>query len=112
MKIELVQEYESSLPPTDDHPYRTGAWQPNVREYNAFELEVEGELPDDLSGVYVRNSENPLQHAIGRYHPFDGDGMLHALCLDNGVAEYRNRFVRTDGFLAEPFASRCFKCIG
>jgi len=101
MKIELVQEYESSLPPTDDHPYRTGAWQPNVREYNAFELEVEGELPDDLSGVYIRNSENPLQHAIGRYHPFDGDGMLHALCLDNGVAEYRNRFVKTDGFLAE-----------
>ncbi len=101
MKVELVASYETTIPADDDHPYRSGAWQPNFKEYNAFDLEVKGELPDDLSGVYVRNTENPLHHAIGRYHPFDGDGMLHSLYIDNGATEYRNRFIRGDHFLQE-----------
>ncbi|MEM9620591.1 MAG: carotenoid oxygenase family protein [Pseudomonadota bacterium] len=101
MKIELVNTWPSTLPDDDPHPYRTGWWQPNVREYDAYDLPVEGELPQDLAGVYLRNTENPLHPAIGRYHPFDGDGMLHALHLDAGVVEYRNRFVRTPGLAAE-----------
>lgn len=101
MKVELVAEYAASLPVNDDHPYRSGAWQPNWKEFNAYDLDIVGDLPDDLSGIYLRNTENPLHHAIGRYHPFDGDGMLHSLYLDNGEAEYRNRFIRSDGFEAE-----------
>ena len=62
---------------------------------------MSGELPDDLAGVYIRNTENPIHEAIGRYHPFDGDGMLHSIVFDNGRTEYRNRFVRTDGLAAE-----------
>jgi len=101
MRVETVADYHTSLPEDDDHPYRTEAWKPNIDECNAFDLNVKGELPGDLSGVYLRNTENPLQHSIGRYHPFDGDGMLHSLYIDNGETEYRNRFVRSDGFLAE-----------
>ena len=101
MKVELKRSFESALPAHDDHPYRTGAWLPNTNEYDAFELEVTGAIPDELSGVYLRNTENPLHDAIGRYHPFDGDGMLHSLYIDNGEAEYRNRFIGTDGFKAE-----------
>ena len=48
MKIELVADIQGNLPKDDDHPYRTGAWRPNTREYDAFDLEVEGELPEDL----------------------------------------------------------------
>jgi carotenoid cleavage dioxygenase-like enzyme len=33
-------------------------------EYDAAELQVRGELPDDLYGVYLRNTENPLHPAI------------------------------------------------
>ena len=101
MRIELVKEWVSELPEDDVHPYRTGPWRPNVREYDAFDLAVVGELPRELAGVYLRNTENPLREAIGRYHPFDGDGMLHALSLADGRAEYHNRFVRTAGFEAE-----------
>ena len=101
MKIEVVHEYQSALPADDDHPYRTGWWQPNTRELNAWALDVEGQLPADLSGLYVRNTENPLHDAIGRYHPFDGDGMVHLLAIDGGEAVYRNRFVRTSGFEQE-----------
>jgi carotenoid cleavage dioxygenase len=91
----------STLPDDDDHPYRTGAWTPNMVEYDATDLEVVGHVPEDLRGVYLRNTENPVHDAIGRYHPFDGDGMLHTMQFDNGTAVYRNRFVRTRGLDAE-----------
>ena len=98
----LVNTISSTLPADDDHPYRTGAWAPNHREWDADDLDVvEGEIPADLEGLYLRNTENPVHPSIGLYHPFDGDGMLHAIAFSGGRASYRNRFVRTDGFLAE-----------
>src|SRR6185503_17182655 len=102
----------SHLPPDDDHPYRTGAWRPNFVEYDATELDVEGEIPTDVAGVYLRNTENPVHPSLDRlYHPFDGDGMLHAIRFRGGQAEYRNRFVRTAGFVAEQDAGHAL-CSG
>lgn len=95
-----------TLPADDDHPYRSGAWRPNHLELDAENLEVvEGEIPADLVGTYLRNTENPVHPSIGAYHPFDGDGMLHQLRIEDGRASYRNRFVRTAGFLAEQEAA-------
>jgi carotenoid cleavage dioxygenase len=101
MDIEIVGRMLSTLPEDDDHPYRTGAWRPQNTEWRADDLEVEGELPEDLDGVYLRNTENPVHPAIGRYHPFDGDGMIHCVGFRGGRAFYRNKFVRTDALLAE-----------
>jgi carotenoid cleavage dioxygenase-like enzyme len=103
MRVETVQRYASHLPSPDPHPYRTGAWTPNVVEVDAWDLDViAGAIPDDLEGIYLRNTENPLFDAMsGRYHPFDGDGMIHAIRFESGKAHYRNRFVRTAGLLAE-----------
>ncbi|GAS86481.1 carotenoid oxygenase [Mycolicibacterium brisbanense] len=99
---EVVAKYLSTLPEDDDHPYRTGPWRPQTTEWNADELPVvDGEIPADLDGVYLRNTENPLHPAFKVYHPFDGDGMLHIVGFRDGKAFYRNRFIRTDGFLAE-----------
>ena len=96
MQSTLLADIQGNLPVQDDHPYRTGAWQPNTKEYEVIEPEVVGDLPQDLAGVYLRNTENPLHGSLGRYHPFDGDGMLHSLYIDSGHVEYRNRFIRTD----------------
>lgn len=85
----------------NDHPYRNGAWTPNFAELDADDLEVIGTIPLDIDGVYLRNTENPVHDSIGRYHPFDGDGMIHGLRIKNGKASYRNRFVRTKGLAAE-----------
>ena len=85
----------------NNHPYLNGAWTPNFTEYTATDMEVIGEIPKDIDGVYVRNTENPVHDPIGHYHPFDGDGMLHTMSFRNGKAEYRNRFVRTRSFQAE-----------
>lgn len=101
MTISLHHEWESLLPANDTHPYRTGAWRPQNREWTATDMVVEGTIPDDLNGVYLRNTENPLVPAAERYHPFDGDGMIHSIFFSNGKAEYRNRFIRTEGLLAE-----------
>lgn len=103
MRVDVVAEYTSKLPAGDPHPYRTGAWTPVTKEVDAYDLAVvHGEIPKDLAGIYLRNSENPLFDAItGRYHPFDGDGMIHAIRFEDGKAEYRNRFVKTRGLAAE-----------
>jgi len=106
MSAVLVHEEKHSLPADDTHPYRSGPWQPNMQEYDALEPKIKGSLPSDLKGVYIRNTENPVHEALGRYHPFDGDGMLHSIAFDQGRCEYRNRFIRTDGLAEEKQAGK------
>ncbi len=89
------------LDPDPNHPYTSGAWTPVFDEYDADDLEVIGEIPKDIDGIYVRNSENPAFGSIGLYHPFDGDGMIHTMSFRDGKASYKNRFVRTKGLMAE-----------
>jgi carotenoid cleavage dioxygenase-like enzyme len=102
MDVEVVGKYLSTLPEDDDHPYRTGPWRPQTTEWDADDLTVvDGEIPCDLDGVYLRNTENPLHPSLKFYHPFDGDGMIHVVGFRDGKAFYRNRFIRTDGLLAE-----------
>lgn len=102
MDVEIVGRMLSTLPEDDDHPYRTGPWRPQTTEWRADDLEVvAGQIPADLDGVYLRNTENPLHPAVRNYHPFDGDAMIHVVGFRDGTAFYRNRFVRTDGLLAE-----------
>lgn len=102
MNVEIVGKFLSTLPDDDDHPYRTGPWRPQTTEWDADDLTlVDGAIPTDLDGVYLRNTENPLHPALKAYHPFDGDGMVHVVGFRDGNAFYRNRFVRTDGLLAE-----------
>jgi carotenoid cleavage dioxygenase len=100
MPVTLVNHIDTTVKP-NSHPYMNGGWTPNYDEYDATDMDVIGEIPDDIDGVYVRNTENQVHEPIGRYHPFDGDGMIHAISIVGGKAEYRNRFVRTKGFLAE-----------
>lgn len=76
-------------------PYwEQGNFAPVTVEETAFDLEVEGSIPPELSGLYVRNGPNP--QAAGAAHWFLGDGMLHGVRLQAGKALwYRNRYVRT-----------------
>jgi len=100
MPTERIRRIQSTIR-NWDHPYLSGAWTPNYDEFNASDLEFIGEIPNDLDGVYLRNTENQIHEPIGRYHPFDGDGMIHSMSFADGKAAYRNRFVETSGFSAE-----------
>ncbi len=69
-------------------------WAPVLDERTDHDLRVDGTIPPELTGTYVRTGPNP---ASGRSdHWFFGDGMLHGVRLAGGKAEwYRNRFVQT-----------------
>lgn len=87
-------------------PFLSGAWEPVHDELDVDDLPVTGRIPDGLAGTYVRNGPNPALAPAGRYHLFDGDGMLHAVRIEEGRARYRNRWVASAGLAAERRAGR------
>lgn len=100
-----------SVPPASAAPVTTqavdpsrpwwlqGNFAPVDDELDVAALEVRGSLPPDLVGHYVKNGSNPPRSDSP--HWFFGDGMVHAVTLDSGAAtSYRNRWVRTDLFVA------------
>ncbi|HVA68529.1 MAG TPA: carotenoid oxygenase family protein [Candidatus Binataceae bacterium] len=89
-----------------DNPYLKGNFAPWREEGEAFDLEVTGSIPPELNGTLYRIGPNPHFAPIGRYHWFDGDGMVHAFILRDRRAAYRNRYVRTEGLVAEMKAGR------
>ena len=88
-----------------DAPRRSSSFAPINFEADAAFLPVQGELPAGLQGTLYRNGPNPQFPQEGA-HLFQGDGMLHAVTLQEGRARYRNRWVRTHGWLAERAAGR------
>ena len=87
-------------------PMLEGPYSPIFQESVFDDMQVIGEIPRDLNGVFLRNGPNPRYKRLGRYHWFDGDGMLHAAHFDRGRVTYRNKWVRTDAFRAEEQAGR------
>jgi carotenoid cleavage dioxygenase-like enzyme len=70
----------------------TGAYAPVLEERTLGELAVDGTLPPELRGTYVRNGPNPRDGASPAW--FAGEGMLHGVRLEDGVAKwYRNRWM-------------------
>jgi carotenoid cleavage dioxygenase-like enzyme len=88
------------------NPFLQGNFAPWRLEGEAHDLEVLGEIPRDLNGTYYRNGSNPAYEPAGRYHWFDGDGMIHAITLREGRASYRNRYVESRGLIEERAAGR------
>lgn len=89
--------------PFGDHygPYLSGPFAPVFRECILQDLPVEGAIPTDMEGIYLRNGPNPRFAPPGRYHAFDGDGMLHSAHFSAGKLTYRNRWIRTDAWQEE-----------
>ncbi|MGH7858950.1 MAG: carotenoid oxygenase family protein, partial [Candidatus Binatia bacterium] len=91
---------------SDVNPFLQGNFAPWRMEGEAEDLEVEGEIPRELDGTWYRNGPNPAYEPSGRYHWFDGDGMIHAIRLRDGRASYRNRWVRSEGLIEERRAGK------
>jgi carotenoid cleavage dioxygenase len=79
-----------------------GHLAPVPDEISATDLPVEGAIPPELTGRYLRNGPNPLPGETSA-HWFTGHGMLHGVRLRGGRAEwYRNRWVRTKALDGQP----------
>lgn len=77
-------------------------YQSQPEEFSYWVEDIEGEIPSELTGTIFRNG--PGLTDINGYrlrHPFDGDGMINSVAFQNGKAFYRNKFVKTAGYLAE-----------
>ncbi|HPY23371.1 MAG TPA: carotenoid oxygenase family protein [Mycobacterium sp.] len=81
----------------DARPFHLrGNYAPVEDELTAYDLSVEGAIPPELDGWYLRNGSNP-RTPTG--HWFVGDGMIHGVRIEGGAARwYRNRWVRTESF--------------
>ncbi|MDY6938510.1 MAG: carotenoid oxygenase family protein [Cyanobacteriota bacterium] len=92
-------------------PYDRQDWQGGYRsqpnEYDYPIEEIEGEIPTQLEGTLFRNGPGLLEVA-GQplHHPFDGDGMICSIAFKDGRAHFKNRFVRTEGYVAEKQANK------
>ena len=74
---------------------------PVSEECEALHLPVEGEIPQELHGMFAQIGANPTRRSP---HWFLGPGMVHGILLRDGRAvRYRNRWVRTP-YLADPGA--------
>jgi len=95
----------SAATDTNSLPFHlTGNFAPVADEATLTGLRVEGAIPPELSGMYVRTGPNPKSGTSA--HWFNGDGMVHGVRLEAGRARwYRNRYVQTKS-LREPEAPR------
>ena len=92
-KGETVAGFEEGM-------YLAGNFGPVEAEVTETALEVEGALPRELVGRFVRNGPNPIGEVGSKHHWFLGDGMLHGIRIADGKADwYRNRWVRGRGVL-------------
>lgn len=76
-------------------------YRPVREEYNYTNLVVEGEIPNDLRGCYMRNGPNPYFEPYTYTYPIDGDGLIHRITFSDKGVSYKSRFVKTKGLIAE-----------
>ncbi|MEZ5708379.1 MAG: carotenoid oxygenase family protein [Blastomonas sp.] len=88
--------------PDRAHPYLTGIHEPMTSEETLEELAVEGSIPPQLDGRYLRIGPNPVTPPDpASYHWFIGDGMAHGIRISDGKALwYRNRWIRSNAVSA------------
>ncbi|PPR82940.1 hypothetical protein GOBAR_AA37769 [Gossypium barbadense] len=95
-------ELQHPLPKTADPQVQiSGNFGPVPEQPVKQALPVTGTIPSCINGVYLRNGANPLFEPVAGHHFFDGDGMVHAVTIDNGNASYACRFTETQRFLQE-----------
>jgi all-trans-8'-apo-beta-carotenal 15,15'-oxygenase len=105
----LVQA-PATLPPPDPAgtDLTTLLWSRSLPRQHGFErLEVEGRIPDELRGTLFRNGPGQFEHFGEPYgHPFEADGAITAIRIDERGAWAATRVTESRGLLEERAAGR------
>ncbi|XWS12356.1 hypothetical protein CRYUN_Cryun37aG0082600 [Craigia yunnanensis] len=98
----VSRECQHPLPKTADPRVQiAGNFAPVPEQPVRQSLPINGTIPSCINGIYLRNGANPLFEPVAGHHLFDGDGMVHAVSIDNGNASYACRFTETQRLLQE-----------
>jgi carotenoid 9,10(9',10')-cleavage dioxygenase 1 len=83
--------------------FLSGNFHPVDKEYTNIKLTtIEGDLPSQFDGVFLRVGPNPISHHDSRrYHWFDGHGMIHSVRVLNGSIYYSNKWLETPRYKLE-----------
>ncbi|KAL4737925.1 carotenoid oxygenase [Aspergillus similis] len=90
-----------------NRPQFSGFMRPCRFEGEAHQLEVLGELPGDIDGVFYRVMPDPQLPPFIENDPwFNGDGNITAFRFKHGKVSFQQRYVRTEKFVREREAQR------
>ena len=79
----------------------------SLRQEQDYQAETRGAWPADLRGTLFRNGPGLFErNGIRKRMVTDGDGMIRAYDIADGVVSFRSKFVRTTKFREEEAASR------
>lgn len=83
--------------------FDTEAWKKGFTSCSSETcIQLQGTVPIDIEGTYFKNGHAKFEFGKDRVvHPFDGDGMITAFTIREGKIMFRNRFVRTKGYVEE-----------
>lgn len=97
------------MPNTDTvtSPFLFSNFRPVEELSVANTLSIEGFLPQEVDGLYLRLGPNPCFAPVPPYHWFDGDGMIHIIDLSApNSASYRNQYIQTAALEADNVAEQ------
>ena len=88
-------------------PGFTGQLRPLRLEGDIFDLEVEGEVPEQLNGTFHRvHPDAQLPPLFENDQFFNGDGMISLFHFRNGKVDFRQRYAHTDKWKLEREAGK------
>ncbi len=94
----------TGTPLAADQQWRTALARSLTVEHD-YRPRIEGTLPAGLEGRLYRNGPGRFERdGYRKRNLLDGDGMIQCFDFVDGRARYRNRFVRTEKFVAEEAA--------
>jgi carotenoid cleavage dioxygenase-like enzyme len=93
--------------PFPDLPIYTGFNMPGRFEIDIEDLEVIGEVPSDMNGMFFRASPDPqFPPMLGTDIYFNGDGAITQFRFKQGRVGMKHRYVRTQKFSLERAAGK------
>lgn len=109
---QVVSNYTNGRKATNQVKYpETGVFQgfnkPSRLEGDVFNLEFEGVIPPEINGTFYRiQPDHRFPPIFEDDIHFNGDGSVTAIRIQNGHADFKQRYVHTDRYNAESQARR------
>lgn len=80
---------------------------PSRLEGDVFDLEIDGIIPPEINGTFYRiQPDHRFPPMFEEDIHFSGDGSITAIRIQDGHADFKQRYVKTDRFIAETAARK------